>query len=387
MYRTVVLIFIIFVLAGIGVYLLSVKKSPSEVRATISVTEAMSNRATQGFARTISPVEFRFPQDHGPHDQFQTEWWYFTGNLFGQQGRHFGFQFTLFRNALAADSIDRTSNWATNQIFMGHFALTDVANEKFYAFERFSRAANQLAGAETTPFRVWLEDWSVAAIENDSEIALPVMRVQAAENSVSIDLVLESIKPVVLHGDKGLSRKGTEPGNASYYYSLTRLRTQGKITIAGNTFEVKGLSWLDREWSTSALAEHQVGWDWFSLQLDDGREIMYYQIRRRDSQPDEFSNGTIIDQDGSSYPIALADISLEVLDFWSSPSGVKYPAQWQLVIPAQKLSLKITPYLDNQELNLSIRYWEGAVNIRGQSNGKEIAGQGYVELTGYADSN
>ncbi len=353
----------------------------------ISVAEAMANREIEGYARAIAPREFIFPDDYGPHPEFQTEWWYYTGNLTTENGRHFGFQFTIFRNSISPDSTPRSSPWATNQIYMGHFALTDVEGKRFYSFERFSRSANNLAGAKANPFRVWLEDWKVESTEADSNTATPVIRVRASENDISLNINLKSTKPIVLHGDHGLSQKGPERGKASYYYSFTRLTTRGEIQIKDNSFNVQGLGWLDREWSTSALSKDQVGWDWFSLQLHDGSEIMYYQIRKHNGLADEFSSGTLIEKDGSTRTITLQDISLEVLNYWTSPRSGKYPSRWRLSIPKEKLILEIIPYLANQELDVSIRYWEGAVQIKGISDGKSIEGRGYVELTGYANRN
>ncbi|MCU0642870.1 MAG: carotenoid 1,2-hydratase [bacterium] len=382
----ILIIFILFLLLSGSLYLLVKKNDTREIKSTITIADAMANRSSEGFERAIEKREFRFPHDHGPHPEFQTEWWYFTGNLETDEARHFGFQFTLFRNAISADSIRRTSIWATSQIYMGHFALTDVANKKFYAFERFSRGAAELAGAQSLSVRIWLEDWSIQAISSTSDEAFPAIRIRAKENDISIDLNVATAKPVVLHGDNGLSRKGPEVGNASYYYSLTRLAAEGEIQINNDRFKVNGHAWLDREWSTSALGNEQVGWDWFSLQLEDGREIMYYQIRKKNGEPDIFSSGTVVRQDGSSHHLKLSDVSLQVLNYWKSPSGATYPAEWQLQIPQEKLILKITPFIPNQELDLSIRYWEGAVKVSGISDDKHVSGSAYVELTGYADS-
>ena len=233
------------------------------MKATISLADVMTNRNSEGFARATTPRKFVFPDDLVAHPEFQTEWWYYTGNLQTEQGRHFGFQFTIFRNAINPDSIKRSSGWATNQVYMGHFAVTDVDDEKFYAFERFSRGANELAGAQSKPFGVWLEDWRVESTQQETTNPAPNMKIQAAENGISINLDLQNTKPVVLHGDRGLSQKGAEPGNASYYYSLTRMNADGQIQINDNSFKVTGLAWLDREWSTSALDKDQAGWDWF----------------------------------------------------------------------------------------------------------------------------
>ena len=213
------------------------------------------------------------------------------------------------------------------------------------------------------------------------------MRLSAAAEGVSIDLTLRNLKPVVLEGDRGLSRKGPEPGNASYYYSLTRIPTQGVVAVGSDTYQVSGSSWMDREWGTSALGKDQVGWDWFALRLADGRDVMFYRLRRRDGSADRRSAGTLVAPDGSTHALAREDVAIEVLDTWrSARTGSAYPSHWRFGIPREGLELEITPYLPDQELDLAVRYWEGAVKITGTANGRPVGGDGYVELTGYADS-
>ncbi len=345
--------------------------------------------ATAGFARATAPREFVFPQDHGPHPEYAIEWWYYTGNLDTAPGRHFGYQLTFFRIGLTPTPIARASDFATSNIYMAHFALTDVANQKFYAFERFSRGAAGLAGAQGQPpstglrpgFRVWLEDWGAAGVGADG---LP-MRLQAAQDDVAIDLTLAGGKPIVLQGDHGLSQKSDEPGNASYYYSLTRMPTHGTIRVGAEINAVSGLSWMDREWSTSSLGSNAVGWDWLALQLSDGRELMYAQLRNA-AGATIYSDGTLVDPAGSTRRLARSEVALEVTGEWTSPrSGGRYPAGWRLRVPSQALDLKLTPYLADQELPLTTVYWEGAVKIEGSAAGAPISGNGYVELTGYGE--
>jgi predicted secreted hydrolase len=337
--------------------------------------------ATAGFARAIAPREFVFPQDHGPHPEYAIEWWYYTGNLDTAQGRHFGYQLTFFRIGLTATPAARASDFATSNIYMAHFALTDVANQKFYAFERFSRSAAGLAGAQSEPFRVWLEDWSATGANADGT----PMRLQAAQDDMAIDLTLESGKPVVLQGDRGLSQKSDEPGNASYYYSLTRMPTRGTIRAGAATSDVSGLSWMDREWSTSSLGANAVGWDWFAVQLSDGRDLMYAQLRDA-SGATIYSDGTLTDQAGSVRRLARSEVALEATSEWTSPrSGGRYPSGWRLRIASQALDLTLTPYLADQELPLTTVYWEGAVKVEGSAGAAPIGGNGYVELTGYGE--
>ena len=342
-----------------------------------NVVQALSGNNTTGFARADAPRNFVFPDDFGPHPQFQTEWWYYTGNLSGEDGREFGYQLTFFRRALDPDKIKRESMWATSQIYFAHFALTDVEGGEFYSSERWSRGAAGLAGAQTKPFQVWIDNWS---IEGDDKS----FRLKAQDGSVSIDLLLNPLKAEVLQGNKGLSQKSKDLGNASYYFSQTRIESSGSISIEEQKFEVSGLSWLDREWSTSALGEDQEGWDWFSIQLDDGREIMLYQLRLKGGGIDPFSSGSLVGVQGDVTPLKAKGFKIEVLDTWKSPeTGTVYPSKWQISIPKHDIKLTVTPLLNNQELLLSFIYWEGAVKVSGDG----FSGKGYVELTGYKSQN
>ncbi|MBK8553669.1 MAG: carotenoid 1,2-hydratase [Ignavibacteria bacterium] len=297
--------------------------------------------------------------------------------------KKFGYQFTIFRTSLSSDKNSGTSEWSSNQIYMAHFTVTDISNDKFYFDERFSRDGNELAGAQVNSFKVWLEDWEIIETQNRTAFDLPVINVRAKTDKAEINFILESLKPVVLQGEKGLSQKGSQRGNASYYYSYTNLKTDGKIIIEGKEFKVSGNSWMDREWSTSALSEDQKGWDWFALQLDDTTELMYYQMRRNDGSPDDFSKGIIVNKDGSLEQIKKDEVNLIITDNWNSPAGVKYPAGWNLRIPSKNIDLKINPAVSDQLLDVSIKYWEGSVNIEGIRNGLNISGRGYVEMTGY----
>ena len=338
------------------------------------------SRDDKGFARALKPQKFSFPTDHGPHNPYRSEWWYFTGNLKNPQGRQFGYELTFFRFALKAQMPESKSAWRNNQLYMAHLTLTDVENGRFYTDERFSRAGNDLAGASNKKYQVWLYDWS-ARTEGKADFPL---RLQAKSDDFAIDLLLTSQKSYVLQGDQGLSQKSLEPGNASYYYSYPRLATEGAISVAGKKFSVTGASWMDREWSTSALSDEQSGWDWFALQLSDNSELMFYQLRRKDGKPDSNSSGSFVLADNTKIALKEHDVTIKTLDSWKSPhSKITYPSRWHLAVPAQNLEVEIVPLLNDQELNVSYRYWEGAVSINGTKNGKPISGQGYVELAGY----
>jgi predicted secreted hydrolase len=350
------------------------------IAAHLTVAEALSSGDLTGFERAEAPRPFTFPRDHGPHPTFRTEWWYWTGNLATPDGRRFGFQLTFFRTALTPQTPARGSAWGTNQVYLAHFAVTDVAGGRFEARSRTERFALGLAGAQSEPFRVWLDDWEA---RGEGATGLPV-RLRATEGDTAIDLTLDGGKPVVLQGDRGLSRKGPERGNTSYYYSLTRMPARGAVTVGGQRFEVTGLAWMDREWSTSALGGELAGWDWIALQLEDGRDLMFYRLRRKDGAADRFSAGTIVDSAGGARTLSLAEVRLEPVGAWTSPrSGARYPARWRLRMPELTLELEVTPVLADQELDVGTPYWEGAVTVSGAERGRTVSGRGYVEMVGY----
>ena len=368
------------------------RDSSREPSASLSVAGALRAADDRGYARALEPRPFSFPADHGPHPDFRTEWWYFTGNLStpeAPEGHRFGFQLTFFRSALAPRMETRGSAWATRQAWLAHFTVSDVAGGRFHSFERWSRGAVGLAGVETAPFRVWVEDWSAEAAGPGEVFPL---RLQAAQGEVAVDLRLSGGKPPVLQGDRGLSRKSSAPGNASYYYSLTRMPAHGTLRVGAETFPVEGAAWMDREWSTSSLAAGQVGWDWFALQLADGTDLMLYQLRHAGDGahargPDPASSGSFVAPDGTFRTLPFRAFSLDVLDHWKSPrSGARYPARWRVRVPSEGLDLTVIPRLADQELDVSFRYWEGAVAVEGTRRGAAVMGQGYVELTGYAES-
>ena len=373
---------LVAVLAAVGLAAVALlNRRPAEQAAP--ALELAPARQQPGFARALEPVAVELPDDHGPHPAYQTEWWYYTGNLDSADGRHFGYQLTFFRRGLAPEAPERTAAMAANQIYFAHLALTDVSGGQHRAWERFSRGAAGLAGAQVEPLRIWLEDWSMEALNSDGSH----IRLQARVGDNGLDLELRSLKPLVLHGDQGLSPKGAEPGNASYYVSYTRMDSSGELWLNGETLLVSGASWFDHEWSTSVLGPQAVGWDWFSLQLGDGRELMYFQIRREDGSLEPVSGGTLVEADGRQRRISPAEVEIEVLEQWTSPaSGATYPSRWRLALPSAGIRLMIEPWLSDQEMRLSFTYWEGAVRFAGESGGNAVDGVGFIELTGYAES-
>ncbi len=358
----------------------------SDRAAPASVTALLSGaNADPGFARAERVRRFAFPRDHGAHPAFRSEWWYLTGNLESADRRRFGYQVTLFRNALAPGPPGNPSAWATHQVYLAHAAITDVSRGRFVSRERLARGALGLAGAHGEPLRVWLENWSLAAHGAPSPDCTDCLHavLSVVDRAFTLALELRAAKPPALHGDRGLSFKGPTPGNASYYYSYTRLETRGTISIdAGDPVPVDGLSWFDHEWSTSALSPDQTGWDWFSLQLSDATEVMVFRLRSRTTRQRDFISGSLVAPDGHTTPLARA--AIESVSHWRSPvTGVTYPSGWRISLPEQALEFELEPLLDDQEMNHMFRYWEGAVRVTGRAAGRPVEGYGYGELTGY----
>jgi predicted secreted hydrolase len=327
------------------------------------------------FAVADAPRTFEFPADHGPHPAFRHEWWYFTGHLEAGSGERFGFELTFFRFALTPVVPETGSAWRTNQIFAAHFAVTDLDRRQFRFEERYSRGALGLAGAQTVPLRVWVENWALDAPE-----ASAPWKLHASAQGYELSLDAQALSAPVLNGDAGLSRKSSDSGAASYYYSIPRMALRGQLVRDGRTFEVQGEAWLDREWGSGALSPNQSGWDWFALQFDDGGALMFYSLRQRNGAQDAASAGTWIGPDGAVRYLTSADVRIQVLDHWDSPRGGRYPSRWRVEIPRLMLDAEVRPLLADQELQTNPRYWEGAVAIMGERPGK-----GYVELVGYAD--
>jgi len=378
----------VLAVAAVGVSGCDRDVEPGAAELRLSLIETLGGSDTVGYLRAISPRTFDFPVDYGAHPGFRTEWWYVTGNLSSEEGRQYGFQFTIFRSALAPEHPGGPSQWSTNQAYMGHFAVTDINAKEFRAEERFARGAAGLAGATLAPLRVWIEDWALESVESgtSSDEAFPLGLV-AHGDGMALELSLDAGKPRVLQGDGGLSRKGREPGNASYYYSRTRMPASGRVVFGSDTVDVDGLAWMDREWSTSGLSEGQVGWDWFALQLDDGWDVMVYQLRLEDGSADAWSDAVLIDPMGARVALEWgSDVVLESVGRWASPiDGASYPSGWRLRVPSRGWDLIIEPAIADQELDLVFRYWEGSVRVEGRGEGGQaVAGRGYAELTGYA---
>ncbi|MEM9951831.1 MAG: lipocalin-like domain-containing protein [Chloroflexota bacterium] len=381
--RKIILTLIVIVAVAIGgVSLVNVGGSGS-VSATTALAAPDINY--DDFAKADAPYDWNFPEDFGAHPDFLTEWWYYTGNLATDDGRRFGFQFTIFRRAISPIATQSDSEWRTNQVYLAHFTVSDIEGNEFYHDERFSRGGAGLAGAESDPrYRVWVEDWEILAQNDDASL----VTIQAETDEFSIDLTLEQMKPVALQGQNrdGLSAKSLNTENASYYYTIPRLETMGTITLEDDVFEVSGNTWKDHEFSTSALDEGTVGWDWFGMIFDDNTEMMLFEIRDADGGDAVYASGLLIYPDGTTEYLSFGDFTVTVTDTWLSPTtDATYPSGWEMTVPTEgrgTLNFTVEPLMRDQELGTTDpAYWEGAVRISGDVNG-----YGYAELTGYVDS-
>ncbi|NOT58557.1 MAG: carotenoid 1,2-hydratase, partial [Deltaproteobacteria bacterium] len=324
------------------------------------------------------------PRDHAAHPPYRLEWWYYTGNVETAEGRRFGYQLTFFRTGVTPNPTT-PSRWAVRDLYLAHFAISDLEGKRFSFFERLNRAGVHWAGADPTTYRVWHgwnERWE-ARLEGADHV------LSASDGPYTIALRLTPEKPPVLHGKDGFSQKGPSAGNASHYYSSTRMRTSGTLAIDGQTFSVTGLSWMDHEFGTSFLEQDQVGWDWFSLQFQDGRELMLFQLRRADGSIDAQASGTLVEVDGGTTHLSAQDFTLVPEQYWQSPeSGARYPIAWTVTLPRQNMHMRVTAVLPDQELrteaSTGVTYWEGSVTVSGQAGGREVHGRGYLEMTGYA---
>ena len=340
------------------------------------------------YATVTGPCQLRFPEDHGAHPRHRTEWWYYTGNVRSTEGRRFGYQFTIFRYRLSspgkqASWPDPASQWRTAQLFIGHGAVSDLNRKQHLQAELMSRGALGLAGVteDKDGVRVYLNQWQ-------ARIGPEQHRIQASGDAFSLSLDHTPLKTPVSHGDKGYSRKGTAPGRASCYYSITRLDTAGIITVAGERHAVEGVSWMDHEYSMAPLEPGIRGWDWFSLQLSDNTELMFFLLRQKETGIHPASSGTFVDAAGKAHHLTFDALSVTVKQTWQSPeSGSTYPVAWIIDIPPRRLQLSVTANLKNQEMRTSqtsnVNYWEGSVSITGAAGGSPVSGVGYVELTGY----
>lgn len=368
----------------------SVKKFYVSILVTLFILLLNSNLFAEDFKPALPGRIFSFPQDHFSHPEFKTEWWYYSGHLqtLDRDKRFYGYQLTFFRTALKREK-NAASKWSVRDLYFAHLALTDKSKKNFEYREKVSRGSLGEAGAlpyaDHKLFRVWVEDWSVEGKGSAMQDHL----LKARDKDFGIELTLTQEKRPVVHGKNGISQKGAGAGHASHYYSISRLETKGKIFLRGNEFPVQGISWMDHEFGSNQLGQDQVGWDWFSIQLDQGTDLMFYQIRHRDRRLDPFSSGTIIFADGSYEHLPLDTFQIDAQKKWKSrKSGAIYPSGWSVKIPGRQIELTLSPTAEDQELitqgSTRVTYWEGSVSIDGKYRGTPVKGMGYVELTGYA---
>ena len=371
-------------LAGSGI--LVVRADPR-----VAALRAPNPRATFAIAR--APYTYRFPFDAGAHPEYQTEWWYYTGHVRARDGHRYGYELTFFRFGLRPGEIVPSaaqSRWRGNEVYPAHFALTDIDGKRFDHFELFARQALGMGRAAVGGLDTHVDDCYVRDVTGThASPALQPMAMHAnAEidgKPVALDFLQTPQKPPAIHGTEGVSRKAGCVSCASHYYSYTRLRTTGTLTFGGTRVPIDGTSWMDHEFGSAQLDRNQSGWDWFSIQLDDDRELMLYLLRQKDGSVTPQSSGSIIDRSGAVRHVELRDFNVTAGATWKSPhTGATYPSGWRVRVPRANVDLTLVPVLDDQELASAIggTYWEGAVDVR-DAAGKNV-GQGYVELTGYA---
>lgn len=350
-------------------------------RSLLLLALLVANLAAAQYKMALPGYHYQFPRDHFNHPEFQTEWWYYTGNLRAPDGHRFGFELTFFRTGLTRNQ-PQDSTWAARDLYFAHLALSDLDGQHFYHVERSNRAGPGIAGADEKTETIWNGNWQVH-LEGDRQ------DLQAVSDQFNLRLTMESKKPPVIHGENGVSQKAEEQGRASHYISLTRLLTAGVIEIENKAYQVTGTSWMDHEFFTHQLERDQVGWDWLSLQFDDDTELMLFRIRRKDGSIDPFSSGTYVDQRGLTRHLGAADFALRPLgDTWTSPSsGAVYPIRWQVSVPSLGIAVEVRTALPAQEMTARSKvapsYWEGAIDLTGKRSGQLLKGRGYLEMTGY----
>ena len=345
--------------------------------------------------RVVPGYVFEFPRDHFAHPAFDSEWWYYTGNLFTAGGRHFGFELTFFRRAREIEAPE-PSAWDLDQVWLAHFTITDTRGERFFVAERINRSGPGIAGADAGKRRIWNGNWSVEWRSGDE--GRPTQVLAAMNREAALRLTLEPRKPVVIHGRDGVSRKvAGEPRAVSHYLSFTRLEAAGTIAVAGEEFAVTGLAWMDHEFFSVYPMEDKVGWDWMSIQLDDGADLMLFGLRDAGGRHGPDTTGTLVDGgggarriEGGARRIEFGSVSLRPGRRWrSEATGAEYPVEWEVTIPDLDLRLDVRPRIDGQEVytegGLLPAYWEGAVRVSGKREGRPVSGVGYLEMTGYAE--
>lgn len=345
---------------------------------------AQAEEIDKFYKKALPGYKFAFPRDHASHEDFKTEWWYYTGHLKSEDGKRYGYELTFFRSGVSPSEKSQAKRKERANVYLAHFAVSDVNNKKFHFFEKLTRSGLSLGTASSSVLHIYNDGWRV-------DEAGDAMMLSADAEKTGIKLLLSSKKPPVIHGKDGVSQKADCVGCASHYYSLTRMDTKGLLFIDGQEKRVTGTSWMDHEFGSNQLTEEQIGWDWYSLQLSDNSELMLYIMRKKDGSIDKNSSGTIIGADGKTEHLALSQFKIRSKSKWLSPkSKGNYPLNWEVEIPSKQIKLQVTADFDDQELvtkrSTDVTYWEGASSITGTKMGKPILGEGYVEMTGYSET-
>ena len=352
-----------------------------------AVSGAVGAGPEAGAGRVLPGHSFEFPRDHFAHPAFDSEWWYYTGNLFADAGRHFGFELTFFRKTRTIERSE-PSAWDLGQVWLTHFTITDTREERFFVSERVNRAGPGIAGSDVEARRIWNGNWSIAWTPGDE--VRPIQRLTAMSRDASLRLTLAPAKPAVVHGRDGVSRKTAgNPGAVSHYLSFTRMAASGTVAIGGEKLAVTGLAWMDHEFFADYPLQDKVGWDWMSIQLDDGVDLMLFGIRDAAGGYGPDTTGTLVDADGGARRIEFGEVILRPGRRWrSTGTGAQYPVEWEVEVPGLGVRLDVRPRIDGQEVHaeggLLPAYWEGAVLVAGEREGRPVSGVGYLEMTGYA---
>jgi predicted secreted hydrolase len=371
---------ILLILIGAGLFVLrGQQRGPAPPSGGLDVGLLMAG-AGDGFAPAEADWTYRFPRDHGAHPQFRSELWSVKGHMEDARGRYFGVQLVVLRVAVQPRAPQRESAWAASQVYAAQLALTDPAGAGFAAEERLSRAALGLAGSRATPVRVWVEDWALTAAPDGG------LRLEAAAGTAALTLELAPVKPSL--GDDALDVAGLGPsaGGGFHFYLMPRLALSGVLELAGEAHQVTGLGWLDRAWGEVPVTRGQVALDRFSVQLDDGRDLLCLQLRRRDGTGTPVPSCLLVGPDGAVASFRRREIRLEPEAFWTSPvDGTDYPVAWRLEVMPVGLDLRLRPRVEDQEIETALRAWRGAVGIEGAAGGEPVTGRGFIELVGYGE--
>ncbi len=340
----------------------------------------LASASAREYKLALPGYRFQFPRDDFNHENYQTEWWYYTGNLRARDGHRFGFELTFFRQG-----VSRTPDpdpWYVHDLWMAHLALSDLGAQRFHHEERLNRSGPGIAGVDAESGLIWNGNWQARIAGNEQHL-------HGIGQDFALTLKLVPAKPPVIQGQDGISRKAAGVGHASHYYSRTRLLTSGSIEVNGGTYQVEGTSWMDHEFFTGSMVPSESGWDWLSVQFDDGSELMLYRLRHKDGSIDPYSSGSYVEMDGKSRFLSSQDFKMTPAgQAWTSPATrAAYPLRWRVSVPMLNLAFDVTTPLRVQEMTgrFGPSYWEGAVDAAGTRAGRSAQGVGYLEMTGYAE--